>query len=50
MNINENNKTFVPLVYHINTPQVNNVSDCSVRLGNVPAGIIPGFPVSVKLK
>jgi len=50
MNINEEKKTFTALVYHIKTPKVEKVEDCSVRLGNVPKGIIPGFPVSVKVK
>lgn len=51
MNIKENEKTFTPLVYHAKTPsKKNGYNSCSIRLGNVPCGIIPGYPVSVKIK
>jgi len=49
MNIDEKNKKFTPLVYHIKTPP-ENIDSCSIRIGNVPSGIIPGFPVAVKVK
>lgn len=49
MNINEEEGTFTPLVYHIKTPP-NKISDCSIRIGNIPSGTIPGYPVSVKVK
>ena len=51
MNINEGNRLFTPLIYHAKTPnQESNYVDCSIRLGNVPSGIIPSFPVSIKVK
>jgi hypothetical protein len=51
MNINEGSRSFTPLIYHAKTPNMEaNYSDCSIRLGNVPYGIIPGFPVSIKVK
>jgi len=49
--INEGSRSFTPLIYHAKTPNMEaNYSDCSIRLGNVPSGLIPGFPVSIKVK
>ena len=51
MHINEQKQTFLPLIYHAKTPDAEgNYGSCSIRLGNVPVGIIPGYPVSVKVK
>lgn len=51
MNVDRGKKTFTPLIYHAKTPSSENKYDsCSIRIGNVPSGIIPGFPVSIKVK
>ena len=53
MNIDESKKTFIPLVYHaLITSEVSNMLcrnklQLRIELGNVPEGLIPGFPVKI---
>ena len=55
MNVDENNKTFVPLIYHANISNKiykisqNNKLFCRIELGNTPKGIIPGYSVRINL-
>ena len=51
MDRDEANQTFVPLIYNAKTPNsAKDYKDCSIRIGNVPRGIIPAYPVEIKVK
>lgn len=51
MNINESKRNYTPLVYHAKTPNHDRKHhDCSIRIGNVPSGVVPGYPVSILIK
>lgn len=55
MNVNENSKTFIPLVYHAKISEEiymlsrKNQFFCSIELGNTPEGILPGYSVKIHL-
>jgi len=46
MGINTNVGIFKPLIYHIKTPN-KKYEFVSIRMGNVPNGIIPSYPVEI---
>lgn len=51
MNIDEQRQDFTPLIYQARTPSlVPHCTVCSIILGNIPAGIVPKYPVSIKVK